>query len=728
MEWCQVCGIAGVTCWGGTSLTDDADVLLRGMADTLAHRGPDDVRLLRDHNVGLAFTRLSLVAPTDGGQPLVSPDGSVVLIANGEVYNHRELEAGLPSGTRMRTKSDCEVLLHLYQRDGLSFLDRVNGMFAFVLWDRERDVLLFGRDRFGIKPLYFHRDGRRMVFASEIKALFNDPHTPRRLDWSGALGDLGLSATASFIHDPVNTWFEGIEMAPAATIMEFRLADGSLTEHRYWSLPGAAQHSDASDAEYVAAYREALAASVHDCASADAELGLFLSGGIDSAAVAALAGKVQTYSVLTGATVLNGDAEWSHRTARMLGLPNEQVLFDVDAVPGVEEWKRLLWLSETPLCGPEAYYKYELHKYARTRHPQIKGMLLGAASDEFNGGYMETYAEGPGWEGFMRSLDGFARRTALLTKPRYAQWYGLSDVPLLRDAAVGASAQDPYEDYLRWKYRSLQQYNVWHEDRTAAGNGVEARVPFLDHRLVELVSAIPVDRRAGLLSDKRILRLAMAGILPEPVLRRPKVPFYHGDGRLHTYRTFAAMLGQQGNALVEEALSTDRAREFLHPDGIRENLARLHSDREHGSLEMLLRLVNMGLLESMTRDLPPAPVVGRTASTLSSVPVEDWDAEAEALSARTLHRPAVDPGAVYALGPDVLLAGQADEEDTWYVLVDGSIEFVIDRSAEGPWLQVLRTLDGVTPLGKVLAETGCSLDRMRPLLSEALEHRLVVTV
>ncbi|MER5642200.1 asparagine synthase (glutamine-hydrolyzing) [Kitasatospora sp. NPDC002227] len=724
-----MCGIAGIARLGGGELTAAADGLLDRLATTLAHRGPDDRRVLREANVGLAFARLSLVAPTDGGQPLVSEDGSVVLIANGEVYNHRELEAGLPAGTRMRTKSDCEVLLHLYQRDGLSFLDKVNGMFAFVLWDRKRDTLLLGRDRFGIKPLYYHRDADRIVFASEIKALFADPATPRRLDWEGALGDLALSATPAFVHAPVNTWFEGIGLVPAATVLEIRLGDNSAREHRYWTMPEADADSDASDQEYIAAYRDLLAEAVKDCATADAELGLFLSGGIDSAAVAALAGHVQTFTVLTGSTLLNGDAEWAHRIAKVLGLPNEQVLFDVDRTPGAEEWKQLLWQVESPLCSPEVYYKNELHKYSRSRHPQIKGMLLGAASDEFNGGYTDTYAEGPGWDGFMESLRGFSRRTALLDRPRLAQWYGLSDVPLLRDEALRATAAaDPYQEYLAWKYRSLQQYNVWHEDRTAAGNSIEARVPFLDHRLVELVVSIPAERRARLLLDKRILREAMVGVLPEEVRTRPKVPFYHGDGRLHTYRTFTRMLTQQGNALVEEALSTDRAREFIHADGIRENLRRLREDREHGSLELLLRVVNLGLLERMTEQLPPEPSAVPTTTTLRSVPVEDWDESAAELGELTLHRPEIAPDAAYTLGPQVLLAAADDGQGTWYVIVDGAVEYVVEETADETWLALLRGLDGSCSLREAVAKAGGSLGELRELVEEAVEQRLIVPV
>ncbi|MYQ90815.1 hypothetical protein GTY20_05400 [Streptomyces sp. SID4946] len=173
-----MCGIAGIARLGSRTLGAGTDAVLDRLADILDHRGPDEREILRDDAVGLVFTRLALVNPEDGSQPLVSDDGSLVLVANGEVYNHRELAAALPGGARMRTGSDCEVLLHLYRHHGLDFLRDVRGMFALILWDRDRNQLVLARDRFGIKPLYYHRDDARIVLSSEIKGLFADPATP----------------------------------------------------------------------------------------------------------------------------------------------------------------------------------------------------------------------------------------------------------------------------------------------------------------------------------------------------------------------------------------------------------------------------------------------------------------------------------------------------------------------------------------------------------------------
>ncbi|MFF4383459.1 asparagine synthase (glutamine-hydrolyzing) [Kitasatospora sp. NPDC001547] len=726
-----MCGIAGVARIDGTALPEEAGGLLEAFARTLAHRGPDDRRLLCDGPVGMAFNRLSLVNPEDGAQPLVSSDGNLVLIANGEVYNHRELAAGLPSGTRLSTGSDCEVLLYLYQRDGLRFLDRVNGMFAFVLWDRARGVLLMGRDRFGIKPLYYHRNDERVVFASEMKALFADGATPRRVDWSRALSEYDMNATPGFVHGRITTWFEDIRIVAPGTILQIRLQDGATSEHRYWELPGPDAHSDMTDEDYVAEFRDLLAASVADCATADTELGLFLSGGIDSAAVAALApgGGLQTFTALTPGTALNGDARGGHRTAELLGLTNHQVLIGSDRVPGPQEWRDLVWLAETPMVGPEVFYKFEMHRFARQNFPEIKGMLLGAAADEINGGYIPNFAgEGGDWDSFEANLRDLHRRQALERNPKLGHWWEHEGVPLLNDAVIDPSspyADDHYAGYFAWQYRTLEQYNVWHEDRTAAGNGVEARVPFLDHRLVELVARIPAARRSALLWDKRIVREAMKGILPEEIRTRPKGYFFYGEGARHTNRVLTRILAQDGAALLEEALSSDNARRHLNADGLRTTLDRLVRSPSTGSIELLLRIVNLGLLEAMTAQLPAAPSLAAARPTPVELKVDDWEREAPEILARVVSEPEIDRQAVYALADNALLATVPAQPDSWFVVVDGSFEYEISASEDAAWLALLQSLDGTLTLAETLAKTGGELAEVAELFQEALAVGLI---
>jgi asparagine synthase (glutamine-hydrolysing) len=687
-----MCGIGGLARLDGGVLGPESDAVLAGLAAILSHRGPDDRRLLRDGPVGLAFTRLSLVDPLGGAQPLVSEDGNLVLIANGEVYNHRQLAARL--GVRTRTGSDCEILLHLYAKHGLDFLDQVNGMFAIVLWDRLSGRLVLARDRFGIKPLYFHRDRRRVVFGSEIKSLFADPATPRRLDWPAVLTNTMLSLAPFFGDETQSAWFEQVQTVPAATVIRIDLNDGTAENHRYWSFPGPAVELPSRDEDLIDRYRELLAASVADCATADTEIGLFLSGGVDSATVAALAAPhapaLHTFTVLNAGTAANGDATHARRVAELLGLPHHRVVL-TDRVPSVAEWRRLVWLTETPMCNPEVFYKHELHRYAKQTRPELRGMLLGAAADEFGGGYTVPLAMDGGFADCINNLRHMARQGALQRAPLLGRWSAAS---LINDDAVrsftAVDLTDPYAHYLRQEYAKVQQYNCWHEDRTAAGSGIEARVPFLDHRLVELLASIPPSRREALLWDKRLIRGAAKGLLPDGFAGRPKVAFFHGQGERQVYRTFVQMLQQDGAALVEQALAAPGAADLLDAAGMRAALAKAAHDPATELVEMLLRAVNIGLLAAAAADLP-APLVNTPAGPLPRAATgPDQDPSLVRL------RPAVDPDAVLDIRPGVLLL---HGRDGWYLAVDGTLEFRPD----GDWLDVLQAINGTSTAGHIAA-------------------------
>jgi asparagine synthase (glutamine-hydrolysing) len=727
-----MCGIAGVARIDGGDLDAGATQLLNRFADVLAHRGPDEREMLCDGAVGLAFTRLSLTDPESGSQPLVSDDGSLVLIANGEVYNHRELAATLPAGTRLRTGSDCEVLLYLYREHGLRFLDKVRGMFGLILWDRRAGQLVLARDRFGIKPLYYHRDRTRIVLASEIKALFADPATPRRFAWEQALTTPALAAAACFTDTPGTTWFEGVSAVPAGTILRIDLRDGRTHEHVYWRFPGEPQEVPDTVDGFVDAYRDLLLDSIRECATADAELGLFLSGGIDSAAVAAAAAQqiadLHTFTVLSPSTYRSEDAEFGHRVATKLGLPNHQVVFHVDHVPEPEEWKRLLWLLETPLCGPEIYYKYELHRYAKAARPELRGMLLGAASDEFNGGYSVDMAGGGDWGHFESHLRSIARTSQLRARPDLMPWWPAGNEGLFSDEVirrfVGGETGDPYDQFIRWQYNKIQQYNVWHEDRTAAGSGIEARVPFLDHRLVELVAAVPAHLRPDLLWDKEILRRGMRGYVPDEVITRPKQPFFYGPGVAYTYRMMSRMLERHGAALIEEAMAAPEAATFIRADGLREYLRRLTDDPSGPHVELALRVVNLGLLAGMVADVPPPTRDTPAGPVPRSVPVTDWEAQRVDLERTIGLRPDLDVTAVPRLADDVLLLTHPADAGRWFLAIDGTIEYVLDDDTPA-YRDFLVRVDGTTTLAVILDDMGCTLDTLYPTVSDLIERRVV---
>ncbi len=727
-----MCGLAGVARLAARDDAGPMEPLLQAMARAVAHRGPDETAYYHADEVGLAFTRLSLVDPEGGAQPLLSPDESVVLIANGEVYNHRELAAGLPAGT-VRTGSDCEVLVHLYQRDGLRFLDQVRGMFALVLYDRRRHRLVFARDRFGIKPLYYHRDERRIVFASEVKAVMTDAGTPRRLDWERCLTDQMVNNAPSFDDSPAASWFTGIDMVPAATIVEFDLRTGATSQHRYWNLPsftGSATDDTVQASDLIGAYRETLESAVQDCCMADVDLGLFLSGGIDSAVVAALASpRPRTFTALNGSTLLNGDAESAHHIARRLGVGNDQILFDTVQVPGADEWKRHLWLLETPLAGAETFYKQEMYRYVGRHYPQIKAMLLGAGADEFNGGYSVIMAGGGDWTDFQAHIDRIGAQQQSF-RPELRAWWDHAAQPMIRAGVLrrpdAPPVSEPYDMMFRWMYRVVQTYNCWHEDRTAAGSGIEARVPFLDHRLIELMAAIPKRLRESLLWDKQILRAAVQGLLPTEVVNRAKGPFFYGDGVRHTYRTMARMLAQDNRALVEEALASTGGRDHLDGGNVHGTLDAVLRDPTATDIEALVRIVNLGLLDQMVESVPALPVDARPAPVAVALPVTDWSADEQLIADRVLAHSRFGPDDVLTLAEDVLLLCDPADSGAWYLAVDGTIEYVIDEDDNPQWLSFLRQLDGAGTVAETARLAGCPLPDVEVLIKQAVDTGILI--
>ncbi|MFJ4651912.1 asparagine synthase (glutamine-hydrolyzing) [Nocardia sp. NPDC088792] len=724
-----MCGLAGMAAIGGP-LGEQTHPVLERMGRAIAHRGPDGQNMMLEGPVGLVFRRLALVGPENGDQPLHSADGNVSLIANGEVYNHRQLEAEIP-GLRLRTRSDCEILAHRYAHHELRFLDDVAGMFALVLWDRRRNRLIMARDRFGIKPLYYARLADSVVFASEIKALFEHPGCPRELDWPAALRDLAPAATTA----PVHSWFRGVEVVPAGTIVCIDLATGIETRTTYWQLPdfSGTASEDRSDAEFIADYRDLLTASVADCASADTELGLMLSGGIDSTTVAALTAdtghRVHTFTVLTGSTHASGDSEFGARVADELGFPHHQVIFGADRTPGVDEWLHLLWLLETPWCGPEQFYKHSLYTYAKQVRPELRGMLLGQGSDEYNGGYTAAFAPS-GWPGFEAVSDQLVRREKLSGTPEIGSWWEIDGVgPLLSDELLygpGAAPDDRYPAYVAQRSRSIQQYQLWHEDRTAAGHGIEARVPFLDHRIVELVATIPRERRAQLLWDKRILRDAMRGRLPEAIIDRPKGASVYQEQAGFTLRMVVRMLAQDGGALLERALAAPGAHGVLDPAGLRAAVRGLSTVTEPQAADHVLALVNLGLLDDMVRDLPVTPFE-RPRYEVTGRQISHWENESRRLGAAVRRFPAPGLADRVELAPDVLLVSPLDDPGVILVSIGGSIEYVVDAAGTPDWHAFLRAVDGLRPLGEVVAAAGTTIAKIEVPLQFSLDSGVLVT-
>ena len=384
-----MCGIAGYINLDGRPLAGEcATPLLTAMGDAIQHRGPDDTRIMLWENVGFIFKRLSIVDVAGGGQPMETDDGSVCAMVNGAIYNHREIRSCLAHRGALRTRSDCEVIPYLYLERGLALFAPVNGMFAVALLDRRKRRVVLGRDRLGVKPLYYcvADSGRVLVFASELKGLFAHPAVPRSFDWRGSFADLHQDTQPRELH----SGFVGIERVPAAGLVDVDLDRGTLAINEYWKLPERDEPSTRRTASsYVDDYRALLEDSVRLRLMADVGYGLFLSGGIDSsmiAAIAARAGPFPTFSVLSRSTAGSGDAEFAHEVAARLRLPNHQVHFDEEDITVTpDDWRRILWHCEMPGLTAEQLFKFGLHAYARQRYPSLKVMLLGQGSDEYDG-------------------------------------------------------------------------------------------------------------------------------------------------------------------------------------------------------------------------------------------------------------------------------------------------------------------------------------------------------
>jgi asparagine synthase (glutamine-hydrolysing) len=635
-----MCGIAGELCLGSPAVDPRAPGRVEPMGWAVRGRGPDASRLEQHGPLTVSFHRLALVDPEGGDQPLTNEDGTIVLVLNGEIYNHEGLRAELRHRHQFRSGSDAEVVVHLYEDDPAGFADRLVGMFAFALWDGRRSRLVLGRDALGVKPMSFALAGRSVLFASEVKALLAHPDGPRSVDWMGALSSEVFAAAGAADGAPPISCFDGIEQVPAGTLVTFDQRSGRRHDTRYWSLahgPGIGAVADVDADRAVEAYADLLEDAVADCLTGVGGFGLFLSGGIDSAVVAAIAARHQpipTFSVLTEATYLPREPRIAAGVAAALGLPHHQlVMSSADSGWDAGRWAELVWVCESPMTTPEQLFKYQLHDVVNAVDPSIRAVLTGQGSDEFNGGYSTIIAgtREPSWHELLGLLRDHLDPPVAPDPGSRLSW--LVDHGVIDDdaAAEARRATDVavWQRQLDRKYQDLQMYNTWHEDRTAAAHGVESRVPFLDRRLVEHTLRIPSELWPELFWDKAILRRAARRWLPELLCQRPKIPFYYARGLRHVAAMAVDLLQRDGGALVELACQGSGS-PVLREDGLRQAVAVCADDPDHTGWESLLHLVNVALLDGMCRSGPPAVTTHPAPVHISPAGPAEVSAEAAA--------------------------------------------------------------------------------------------------
>ena len=555
-----MCGIAGIY-----GIRDETAV--GRMCDALAHRGPDDSGLYidPDGSIVLGHRRLSIIdLSAQGRQPMTNEDGSVVLVFNGEIYNFQQLRAGLlAQGHRFRSHTDTEVVLHLYEEDGLDCLQHLRGMFAFALWDSRRRRLLLARDRLGIKPLYYVETPSGLVFASEVRGLRRSGLVEPQLSLPAVTAFL----TFGYVPDP-QTILEGVHSLPAGHCLV--VERGAMQIHRFWDLkPPASTPGIRTMPEWAEAIRAALEESVRLHQVSDVPIGAFLSGGIDSSTVVALMARVtgeqvKTFTVGFGSEghAIN-ELEAARAIARRLDTDHTEVI--VSGRSFLLELDRIVESLDQPTI--DGFNSYFVSKAARTR---VKVALSGLGGDELFAGYphfqfLRTWARREKlWSHVpppvRRVMVGAARRLEPIDPWRVTSRLAYLDrtlgdgiqryfdalsiftpevrQALLRGNATGGDGvqesalydpgplEDPvqevtYLDVKHWMTSRLLRDT----DTTSMIHSLEVRVPFLDHPLVELAFGIPGDLKLAGGIGKRLLRDAVRDVLPDSLFDRGKFGF-----------------------------------------------------------------------------------------------------------------------------------------------------------------------------------------------------------
>jgi asparagine synthase (glutamine-hydrolysing) len=555
-----MCGIAGFVTRPSDSQAPD----LRKMTDIIRHRGPDAEGFYRDQFAYLGHRRLSIIDVSAGQQPMTNEDGNLWIVYNGEIFNHADLRPELErAGHRYQTRCDTETILHAYEQYGPDCVTRFRGMFTFALWDKKARTLFCARDRLGIKPFYYYWDGRLFAFASEIKALLEHPSISARFEDS-LLGEyLHFGYTSG-----EQTLFAGIrKLMPGHHLV---LTPQKLEIQRYWEVPRAAPGAARDDASWIAECRQRLEETVRMRLMSDVPLGMFLSGGVDSSAIAALMkrmvdGPVKSFAVGYSETEFS-ELAYARQVSQSIGTQHREVVVGMDdffnALP------RLIWHEDEPIAWPSSVSLYFVSRLAAE---EVKVVLTGEGSDELFAGYgrHNFYLTNQRWADryqlvpeFLRKavrsyigstnlISGSTRRKlqhsflgrasgveSLYLDNFYAAFSKPEQLRLLREPG---RADAIYNSYLRyWNcrpdaglldrmlYADQKTYLVellMKQDQMSMACSIESRVPFLDHPFVEFAASVPANLKIREGTSKYILKRAVEDLLPREIVHRKKMGF-----------------------------------------------------------------------------------------------------------------------------------------------------------------------------------------------------------
>ncbi|MBV9180397.1 MAG: asparagine synthase (glutamine-hydrolyzing) [Acidobacteria bacterium] len=560
-----MCGICGIF-YFDRRRPAERDTLA-AMNQQIAHRGPDDEGFYLEGNVGLAMRRLSIIDVQSGHQPISNEQENVWIVYNGEIYNHQQLRRDLEDrGHRYRTHTDTETIVHLYEEYGADCVQHLRGMFAFVIWDRRSRKLFAARDRLGIKPFYYRYDSEKFLFGSEIKtvlaypgveAQFNQSILPEYLAFGYVVGE--------------DTFFREIQKLPPGHTLELN-EGGQLRVEQYWDLDISLPEPPRPRSYYVQTYRELLEEAVSSHLMSDVPLGVFLSGGLDSSAVAALAQRsvqepLQTFSV-GYAEQSYSELPFARTVANYLGSEHHEVTLTREQF--FQALPKLIWHEDEPIVWPSSVSLYFVAQLAR-QHVTV--VLTGEGSDETLAGYTR-YA----WTLWNSRIDSWYRRLtpgSLRARMRRsirfaslnssvrrrlehtflgrdgASWesfyfdnfysaFSSDEQVQLRKLSYGQDSRGPYSASMRFFEKSSQSllkrllyadcktYLVellMKQDNMSMAASIESRVPFLDHKLVEFAFRIPPQYSTRRLAGKRVLKDIAEDLLPHSIVHRRKMGF-----------------------------------------------------------------------------------------------------------------------------------------------------------------------------------------------------------
>ena len=627
-----MCGIHGIVSLNSNFIpTDD---ILKLMGDVTIHRGPDDSGSYVEKGLGIGMRRLSIIDLEGGHQPLSNEDQTLWLVCNGEIYNFRELREDLQArGHKFKTGSDSEVILHLYEEYGDDFVLHLNGMFGFALWDTQRKRLLIGRDRIGIKPLYYYNDGERLIFATEAKAILAVPGVDRAIDPVALDSYLSLG----YVSAPYSL-FKGIRKLPIASLMV--IEDQKVEIIPYWKMPSDLDRHR-TETDWKQEVREAIETAVTQQMVSDVPIGAFLSGGIDSSAVVAFMAKHSDKPVKTYAIGFGGDSGGSYynelpyakQVSELFNTDHREIIVKPDVVRLLP---KLLWHMDEPMADTAFITTFLVAEFARQDSTVI---LSGVGGDELFGGYRRYLGEF--YVQKYQMIPSIIRKTLItplarrLPSDRHSQLLNLSrlakgfilsaekpfaeryksyvevfspeQIELLRktcssggyDAIEEAFMDTVSEDPINRLFQvdSLTQLPddlLMLTDKMTMATSLECRVPLLDQGLVELAAKMPGSMKIKGRELKYILKECLHDVLPKEILYRKK-------------RGFGAPMGSwlknELAPLLKQVLSqkTIESRGLFNWDVVQSTIA-LHESNKEDHTDHLQALMNLEIWSRLYLD------------------------------------------------------------------------------------------------------------------------------